>query len=161
MICEIGAPGDAMNIKLITQKEAIPLHLLLLADPSRDKIEHYLQNGECYAGVIDGSIMAVMVLVYQAEQRVEIMNLAVDSSFQGHGYGRKLLRFASHLCKTKSIKKLAIATADSSIHQLRLYQSEGFNIRNIEKEYFLKNYAKPIFENGLQAVDQIILEKII
>ena len=37
-----------MNIRFLRKNEDAPMYLLLLADPSREIIEKYLNRGQCY-----------------------------------------------------------------------------------------------------------------
>lgn len=54
---------------------------------------------------------------------------------------------------------LITGTGNSRIGQLDLYQKEGFDIPKIVKNFFLKNYKEPIFENGIQYKHRFKLEK--
>jgi hypothetical protein len=42
---------------------------------------------------------------------------------------------------------------------LALYQKLGFVKSEIKKNFFLENYTELIIENGIQAVDMIILKR--
>jgi aminoglycoside 6'-N-acetyltransferase I len=56
-------------------------------------------------------------------------------------------------------KIIKIATANSSIAPLHLYLSQGFLLKEIIPDFFIENYEKPIFENGVQCRDLMVLEK--
>jgi len=47
----------------------------------------------------------------------------------------------------------------SSLGQLKLYRKLGFNLTEIKKNFFLDHYTEPIFENGIQAKDMLILTR--
>ena len=42
---------------------------------------------------------------------------------------------------------------------LTLYQKQGYVEKERVKNYFTTHYVEPIFENGQQLFDQVILEK--
>lgn len=137
----------------------IPFGLLELADPSREQIESYVYDGYCYIAVKEGERIGVMVLKEVAPQVLEIKNIAINPAMQGKGYGRQLLKKATELALISKNVKVIIATGNSSIGQLALYQKEGFEITQIDKNFFTKNYPEPIWENGILCKHKIILEK--
>ena len=87
------------------------------------------------------------------------MNLAVAPDFQGRGLGRLLLQHCCRVAREDGCGSIAIATANSSISQLRLYQQEGFEMHELRRNFFLDAYAEPIFEHGIQAKHSILLVK--
>ena len=40
-----------------------------------------------------------------------------------------------------------------------LYQQEGFDLKVLDRDYFVRNYPEPIWENGVQCRHRLILEK--
>ncbi len=54
-------------------------------------------------------------------------------------------------------KTLEVCTGNSSIGQLALYQKCGFRMSGIERDFFIKHYHEPIFENGIQCRDRVRL----
>ena len=42
---------------------------------------------------------------------------------------------------------------------MMLYQQEGFDLEAVDCDYFVRNYAEPIWENGIRCRHQLILEK--
>ena len=89
----------------------------------------------------------------------EVKNIAVSESEQGKGYGKALLKYADQVAKEWECETLLIGTGNSSIGQLALYQKVGFEMLRIEKDFFLRHYAEPIWENGIQCKHRVILEK--
>ncbi|WP_281612957.1 GNAT family N-acetyltransferase [Flammeovirga sp. SubArs3] len=136
-----------------------PYALLETADPSRELIDQYLEKGESYIAISNGSIIGVVVFIPLEAHCIEIKNIAVADQFQGKGVGKALLRFIEEVCKKKGFHKMVIGTGNSSIGQLALYQQLGFEIEHIEKNFFLDNYSAPIFENKIQCKHMLILEK--
>ncbi len=152
---------SVLDLKLVVESKDIPYDILLLADPSRVQIQSYLKNGTCYVAKLSSEIIGAFVLHPLNKKTMEIKNIAIVESQQGKGFGKNLLNQAEELCRKQGFIKVVIATGNSSIGQLALYQKLGFEIDRIEKDYFTQNYAETIFENGIQCKHKIILEKIL
>ncbi len=93
------------------------------------------------------------------EKEFEIVNVAVEPSHQGKGIGGKLLETAfqklSQLASSQT--QIIIRTGSTSSAALHLYQKMGYVEIGRVKDYFIHHYSKPIFENGEQLRDQVIL----
>ncbi|NAS11150.1 GNAT family N-acetyltransferase [Poritiphilus flavus] len=139
--------------------ESVPISLLLLADPDEKRLEAYIKTGSCYIAKIEDTIIGVLVLKEINPTTLEIKNIAIDEPFQGYGFGSHLLNFASEVARDQGYKSLIIATGNSSIGQLKLYQRIGFEIFDIEMNYFTLEYQAPIYENGIQCKHKIFLRK--
>ncbi|MEG6591122.1 GNAT family N-acetyltransferase [Paenibacillus barengoltzii] len=147
-----------MKIRLLEDHEEVPLDLLLLADPSQEMIEEYLQRGQCYVGLDEREqIIAVIVLLPTRPGTLEIVNIAVREAFQGRGIGKKLIQFAMDQAREKNAKTIEIGTGNSSVGQLLLYQKCGFRITGIDRDFFIRHYPEKIYENGIQCRDMIRL----
>jgi aminoglycoside 6'-N-acetyltransferase I len=146
-------------IRPLKKEEAIPYELLLLADPSRTLVDGYLIHSQVYVAELDAQVIGEYVLLPIGEKAVEVKNVAVAATLQGKGIGKLLLTHASLTAKAKGFKTITIGTANSSVSQIYLYQQQGFRITGVKTDYFLKNYDTPIYENGLQCRDQLILTK--
>lgn len=64
--------------------ESPPIKLLLLADPSIEMIEDYLNRGETYICEENGQVVAVFVMLATRPGACEIANIAV----RGWGLGK-------------------------------------------------------------------------
>jgi len=149
-----------MIIKPAKQQDFPHLYdLLLLADPSIEQIKLYLEKGICYVGSIDHVVIGVYVLVFKTPYLSEVANLAVSPNHQGKGYGKTLLQDAIKTAHSYGASAIKICTGNSSLDQLALYQKCGFRMQHIDRDYFVVNYSEPIFENGIQCMDRICLEK--
>lgn len=146
-----------MKIRRLAQEDP-PMDLLLDADPSRELVNAYLQKGITFVAEENRQIIGVYVLMTTEKDNAEIMNIAVSEERQGQGIGRSLLRHAIDHSKKKGCKKIQIATGNSSIGQIALYQKCGFRIIGIDFDYFIENYAEPIYENGILCRDRIRME---
>ncbi|MCD6068010.1 MAG: acetyltransferase [Bacteroidetes bacterium] len=133
--------------------------LLLLADPSKDLVDQYLEQSDTFIARQNEETLGIVILLPLTEEIIEIKNIAVKPEFQGQGIGSYLIENAIKVAALKKYKKILIGTANSSIGQLYLYQKLGFEISEIRKNFFTDNYAEPIYENGVQAKHMLILAK--
>lgn len=130
--------------------EAYPFELLLLADPEKKVLESYLYDAELFVLSEASVTLGVLVLKSSDEKSYEIMNIAIKEEVQGKGWGKVLLNFAIEEAKKRKAKDLWIATGNSSIGQLALYQKMGFEMADIRWNHFIDNYSEAIWENGIQ-----------
>ncbi len=133
------------------------MDLLLLADPSKEMIEKYLESGQCYTLEVNNETVGVYVLMPVSAGVIEIMNIAVAEKEQGKGLGKQLLAHAIEQARKQGFKQVQIGTGNSSIGQLALYQKCGFRITKIERGFFTDNYEEEIIENGIICRDMLRL----
>lgn len=146
-----------MKIRKLKRDEQPPWELLALADPSRMIVEGYLKNGIVYVGEESSKVIGVYVLKETEKVVIEIMNMAVQESFQSKGLGKQLISHAIEEVSKRGYARLEIGTGNSSIYQLKLYQQCGFRIVGVDFDYFTRCYDDPIYENGLLCRDMIRL----
>lgn len=151
--------GHDVVIEQLKDLSRAPYDLLLMADPSREMIESYLSKGVCYVAKKASEMVGVVVLTERDARVIEIMNIAVKASEQGQGLGRTLLDYCEKMSRDAGYGRLVIGTGNSSIAQLILYQKAGFEITDIQKDFFVTQYKEPIIENGIHCKHKIVLEK--
>lgn len=137
--------------------ERYPWDLLLLADPSRELIEGYLKESVVLGLYESGEIEGVVVATPLSPTSWEIKNIAVGPSVQGKGKGKLLLQEALQTCQRRGAVEIWIGTGNSSVKQLGLYQKLGFRMVAIDRDFFVRNYTAPIFENGIECRDMVRL----
>ncbi|MEQ8714792.1 MAG: GNAT family N-acetyltransferase [Cyclobacteriaceae bacterium] len=138
--------------------ESIPVRLLLLADPSEKQIANYIKQSKIFIAEQDKVIIGVCALSETSSQVYEVHNIAVAELYQGKGIGTQLLNQAIAFANDRLAATLIICTADTSLGQLHLYKKMGFKIDAVEKDYFIRHYPEPIYENGSQCRDRVILK---
>lgn len=146
-----------MEIRLLNDGADLPMNLLLEADPSEGLVREYCSNGFVYEAAVDDELMGVYVLLPLTDGIVEIKNIAVAEDARGQGYGKRLIQHALSEAERLGFGHVEIGTGNSSVDQLMLYQKCGFRIDSIDRDFFLRNYPEPIFENGIQCRDMIRL----
>ncbi|MCP1299477.1 GNAT family N-acetyltransferase [Chryseobacterium sp. S0630] len=145
------------TFNLLHSDSEIPYHLLLLADETKEAINQYIFNSDIYL-LHDGTEnIAVMALYRKSNTELEIKNVAVIESYRSKGIGSILMDKAKEIAKENHYKTLTVGTSDTGVQQIRFYEKNGFIKRGILKDFFIENYPAPIYENGLQMRDMVLL----
>ncbi|UOQ85782.1 GNAT family N-acetyltransferase [Gracilibacillus salinarum] len=146
-----------MEVRRLTEKEAVPMELLIEADPSPNHVLKYVENGECYVLERDQKVIGVYLLISTGNLTVELVNIAIAINYRGQGIGKRLVLDAIQRAKKSGYKSIEVGTGNSSINQLALYQKCGFRLDTIDKDFFIRNYRQEIYENGIRCTDMIRL----
>jgi ribosomal protein S18 acetylase RimI-like enzyme len=145
----------SLLIEEIPPSEA-PMDLLLLADPSVEKINGYLPGSRCFVADFQGTLAGVCVVKPVAPHAYELMSIAVAPSHQKHGIGTQLLEYVIAAVGQSGAERLEVGTGTFG-YQLAFYQRHGFRVTGVDRDFFLSNYAEPIFEAGIQLKDMLRL----
>ena len=145
-----------LNIQKIDQNKKQLLPLLLLADEQEDMIDRYLDKGVLYV-LDDDGIKSECVVTDEDGGIIEIKNIATWPEYQRKGYGKTLIDYIVMKYKDK-YSILQVGTGDSSL-TIPFYERCGFTRSHSIKNFFIDNYNHPIFENGVQLVDMIVLQR--
>lgn len=143
-----------MFVVMDTIEEA-PMDLLLLADPSYQRVKAYLNSGICVAYKEDDGIVGSYILVALDTERIELVNIAVKDSKQGVGIGKKLLNHAIAFATENHFKEMIVGTGNSSINQIAFYQTAGFRLVDVLFDFFSQDNEAPIYENGIWCRDML------
>lgn len=135
------------------------LPLLLLADPSEDLVRGYANPSNTVGATLDGAPVGVYVLLDRGKQLMELKNIAIHPEWQGKGLGKTLIGHAMERAGDHGARRMEVGTGNSSLDQIAFYEKAGFTRDRVDEGFFLRNYAEPIFENGLQCTDMIYLMK--
>lgn len=155
-ICEI-PPSDA------------PRSLLLLADPSEDKLATYLPQSRCFIALPEDSDPEVLrnaasgqdalgacAVQPLADGGYELMSIAVAPEHQRRGIGSQLLQHVIGVFRYSGAPRLEVGTGSFG-YQLAFYQRHGFRVTAIDRDFFVTHYPQPIFEDGIQLRDMLRL----
>lgn len=146
-----------MEIREVKKDKKKYLHLLLLADEQEDMIDRYLEGGTMYILLDDESVKCECVVTDEGNGILELKNIAVEPAFQGKGYGKKLIHFIADQYQTQ-YSMLQVGTGDSPL-TVPFYEKCGFHRSHRIKNFFTDHYDHPIYENGIQLIDMIYLQK--
>ena len=130
-----------MEVIEVIENKKVYIELLLLADEQEDMIDRYLDKGKMYV-LDDNGIKCECVVTNEGNGVLEIKNIATVPEYQGKGYANIL----------------QVGTGDS-LSTIPFYEKCGFVRSHIIPNFFTDNYANPIYENGVQLVDMVYLER--
>ena len=148
-----------MSMSLLIQEVPVtnaPMELLLLADPSEDKIRSYLSGSKCFVASIGAVVVGACVVQPRGTDTHELMCIAVHPTHQKSGYGTALLKWVIDFYRNSGARQLEVGTGTFG-YQLAFYQRHGFRVTSIDRDFFVKNYPEPIFEDGIQLIDMLRL----
>jgi len=148
-----------MKVNINKIEKEIPYELLLIADETMEGINKYVFDSDVYVAEIEEEKIGVFCLLYHDEDVVEIMNIGVLPKQQNHGVGSYLLKEIEKIAQTKNQQTVIVGTADCGVDQIRFYEKNGYCQYAIKKNYFLEIYDEPIYENGVQLKDMVMLKK--
>ncbi|CAA0110302.1 putative N-acetyltransferase YvbK [BD1-7 clade bacterium] len=135
----------------------IPMSLLLEADPSESSVNSYLSNSLCFVAKDENDkTVGACVLKETGKDVIELFNISVGPNSQSKGIGSGLLQYVIKQVKIKNYQRMELGTGTFG-YQLTFYQRLGFRVETVLKDYFIKNYPEPIFENGIQHKDMLRL----
>lgn len=151
-----------MSIDLIEidkDRHASYLNLLLIGDEDEKVVKSYINEGSLFTIVYEKKeIGVVQCLTDEEESVVEVKNIGLKEAYRGKGIGSKVIKKVEALYERNQYSKMIVGTADSSLENIAFYKKAGFYKSGVKKNFFLQ-YAPPIYENGLQAIDMIMFEK--
>ena len=136
-----------------------PYNLLLLADETVVAINKYLPYSDVYIAKQQGKIVGVISLLPVDKQTIEIKNIAISPAYQGKGLGSWILKKAEEIARKGAYITIIVGTADCGTKQIQFYEKHGYSKYAIKENFFLENYAQPIYENGIILKDMIMLRK--
>lgn len=146
-----------MEIKEVKDNKKQFLSLLLLADEQENMIEKYIDRGIMYVLDDEGIIKAECIITDEQNGVLEIKNLAVKPEYQRKGYGKVMIDFIIKNYKEK-YSILQVETGDSTL-TIPFYEQCGFIRSHYIKNFFIDNYEQPIYEDGIQLIDMIYLQR--
>jgi len=140
--------------------EELPIALLLLADPSEQRIRRYLIGAHAFVASKPAGPVSALVMRWRNGDEAEIMNVAVALEHQRNGIGRATMEFAVEYAGVRGATTISVGTGNSSLGELRFYQRLGFRITGVSRDYFA-DYDPPIFEEGIRCLDMIHLSRVL
>ena len=138
--------------------ENYPYPILLLADETQEAIDRYVFESDVYiVKDNDGKLIGVFCLQVISETMIELKNIAIVEEYQNKEIGSQVILYIKKLCKNK-YPYLLVGTPDCAIHQIHFYEKNGFVRFMIKQNFYINNYPDPIFENGIQLKDMLVLK---
>ena len=134
------------------------LELLLVGDEQESMIDRYLERGEMYVMQdMSETPIAVAVVTDEGDGVLELKNIAVDPRFHRKGYGRMMIEY---LCRhyRGRFRVLTAGTGDS-MKTMSFYRNCGFSRSHTVEDFFVKNYDRPIIEEGKALKDMVYFRR--
>ncbi|WP_128894087.1 GNAT family N-acetyltransferase [Longirhabdus pacifica] len=147
------------NIK--TEDRQNFMDLLLIADPDKNVVLEYIDEGTLIAMMDEERCIGVCHYKNTAEKEVEIMNIGVIEAVRGKGYGKQLLQYTIAHIKHEKKTRIILGTGNSSIGNIAFYQKSGFDLFELWHHYFVDKYKEEIFEDGIQCKHMLRFEYIL
>ncbi|WP_130891754.1 GNAT family N-acetyltransferase [Fusobacterium varium] len=144
-----------VQLKKLTDNKKKYIDLLLLADPEEKAIDKYINDCEVFYLTENEKVLGQCAAIEIDKHKCEIKNLAVCKTMHRKGYGKNLIALICEYYKGK-YTSILVGTADNGIE---FYEKCGFKISHKIKNFFIDNYDIPIYDDGVQCIDMIYLEK--
>jgi len=144
-----------MKIYEVKENKKDYLELLLLADEQESMVDLYLEKGSMFV-LDDEGVKGECVVTDEGNGLLEIKNIATYPSCHRKGYGRKPIAFVCEHYRGQ-YQILQVGTGDSPL-TIPFYEKCGFKRSHVLKNFFVDNYDRPIFEDGIQLVDMVYLQ---
>ena len=147
-------------IRELKRGESLPWILWLNAEPDRAIVKAYMSKSRVFVAENgEQAILGVLVLMPLSENHhYEIMNVSVDPAHFRQGIGRDLMSDALTTIQSRDAQAVIwIRTGDLTVDAIGLYESVGFEIVDVIKDYFVTHYAEPIYENGELLRNQVVM----
>jgi len=148
-----------LSIKKVTSD--YPYELLLLADETVESINLYLFDSEVYIATLAGDEKPVGVFcLYPVDtSAIELKNIAVREAYQNKGVGSLMLEKIDGIAREQGYREIIVGTGDCGFDQIRFYERNGFRKYGVRENFFLDLFDEPIYENGIQLKDMVMLKK--
>mgnify|MGYP000677854509 CR=1 FL=1 len=143
----------------LCNRSDIPLDLLMEAESSEDIVKSYPAPSLYFSALKQESLVSVGVVNVDSNYKTEaeLLNISTYPEYQGSGVGKALMNAIIQYLRKEGMELLKLGTGAFG-YQLSFYQKLGFRVVEVEKDYFLRHYPEPLFENGIQHKDRLILE---
>ena len=139
-----------MQIKKIDNNKEDYMELLLEADPDKDIVKKYLNNGDLFVGLEKDKVVCLVVIIKYDEDTCELKNIATLPEYRGKGYASELIKYVFEKYKEK-YKRMIVGTTENMIP---FYVLNGFKkYHHTVKKFFIDNYKEEIWDGNLHCID--------
>ena len=84
-----------------------------------------IREGVVYV-LVDGDVVASVLVLKPGEDAVLLENVAVHPSYQGAGLGRELMRFVERFTRELGLRKVELYTNELMTENITFYKALGF-----------------------------------
>ena len=75
-------------------------------------------------------------LAYITFMQADIIAIGTDKTMQGRGYGKIILQYVTDVSEQHNVAKITLEVAADNIPARRLYDSCGFHVSGVRKDYY-------------------------
>ena len=136
-----------MEIVKISEDKEKYIHLLLIGDEEEAMIMRYLPRGELFVMRDGENALCAAVVTDEGSGTAELKNISVAPEHQRRGH-----------CRGRGFSELILGTGETP-QTLGFYESCGYSVFRRKRDFFTKNYSRPIIDNGVLLRDMIYLRK--
>ena len=145
-----------MEIVEIKRGKELYIDLLLEADPDKDVVMKYLNDGEMYILKDKEKILAEIVITKVDDETCELKNIATKEEVRGKGYASKMIKYIFDVYSSK-YKRMIVGTTENMIP---FYVLNGFTkYHHTVKNFFLDNYKEEVWDGDLHCIDMYYYSK--
>lgn len=139
-----------MKIVNIKENKKQHMDLLLEADPEKEVVEKYIEEGQMYAIIEDEMVVCEAVITKYDKETYELKNIATLEQYRSNGYAKEIIKYIFKEYRDKC-KRIIVRTTQNMIP---FYVLNGFNTyHHTVKNFFIDNYKKEIWDGNLQCID--------
>jgi GNAT superfamily N-acetyltransferase len=131
------------------------------AEDSAVELDGYIDSGDVLVAIAGDRVIGHLQLIGDdADDEIEIKNMAVDATWRGRGIGRLLVEAAIDQTRSHGHSTLTVATSAADTGNLRFYQRVGFRLRDVERDAFLPiaGYPAGLTIDGIRLRDRVWLD---
>lgn len=126
------------------------INLLLEADPDRNVVNNYINEGDLFVGFVDDVPVCEVLIVKVDNDECELKNIATLRNCRGKGYANEIIKYVFNEYKGK-YKKMIVGTTENMIP---FYVLNGFTkYHHTVKNFFVDNYEEEIWDGDLHCID--------
>jgi putative acetyltransferase len=121
--------GDAISFRRLNEEwitrffRVEPKEELILADPKGTILDH---DGRIFFAAAGDRCIGCCALIRLREKEFELAKMAVETSHQGAGVGRRLLQAAIGEARSMGARRVYLETNHILTPAIHLYESQGF-----------------------------------
>lgn len=101
-----------------------------------DYQESYNNDNHYLIGLFDGNNLIGTCVYSLVLDEVEILQIVIDKTLQGHGYGYLLLQYVCNTVKSAHAAQIFLEVMVGNTAAINLYHKLGFNIVGKRKNYY-------------------------
>ncbi len=105
-------------------------------------IRDVTSRGACHHVLIDDDKVVGYFYAQNIIGEVTLLNIAVDPTLQGKGYGKQLIESFLALCEQRNAESAWLEVRESNTRAADLYESAGFNEVDRRRNYYPTSEGK-------------------